>query len=183
MLAKCLSLLLAATLALPGASPASRLRTGEYLRLHVIAQDDTDAMQAVKAPVRDAVRDAYRSSGVRTGSMLLDAALLLPTLTRAAQDGAQDAGFDGAVDVRLTLASLDARTLEGCAIPAGRYPALMIRLGDARGHNWWGLLDPETSLAAAALPGAKAAALEWDWSLHGLLTALFGWMGGLADAE
>ena len=35
------------------------MKTGVLLRMHVVAQDDTPAMQALKAPVRDAVRQVY----------------------------------------------------------------------------------------------------------------------------
>ena len=37
------------------------MKTGITLRMHVVAQDDTDAMQSVKLQVRDGVRDAYTS--------------------------------------------------------------------------------------------------------------------------
>ena len=48
----------------------------------------------------------------------------------------------------------------------------MIRLGDARGQNWWGLLDPELALSAAAMDNGEGLPL-WDWTLEGLLAALF----------
>ena len=46
----------------------------------------------------------------------------------------------------------------------------MIRLGDAQGRNWWGLIDPELALQCAEFDEA----LLWDWSLHGFLRALLG---------
>ena len=47
----------------------------------------------------------------------------------------------------------------------------MIRLGDARGHNWWGLLDPQLALDSAAAWQGDGLLL-WDWSLSALLEAL-----------
>lgn len=180
MLTRLLSaLLIISALALPPA-PVEQLRSGALLRMHVIAQDDTPAMQAVKAPVRRAVQAVYAASP-HSGSMLADARALLPLFIRAAESAAAEAGFDGPVTVTLGDADFDARSLEGMYIPAGRYPALIIRLGKARGHNWWGLLDPELSLRAAAADGEGVPV--WDWSLDALLDALLGWMGGAAHAE
>lgn len=146
----------------------SGLKTGALLRLHVVAQDDTEEMQRVKLCVRDAVRDAY-AQGALEGAMLDNARRLLPTLTEAAVARAQQEGFQGAVQVMLTEAAFDARELDGLTVPAGRYPALMVYLGDARGHNWWGLLDPELALRCA---GGDGGASPWDWSLEGFLAAL-----------
>ena len=150
------------------------MKTGILLRMHVIAQDDTPAMQAVKAPVRDAVRQAYAEHTAQEASlpMLPRAAALLPELTAAAQAAARDAGYTGEVTVSLEWAHFDQRALDGLTIPAGRYPALMIRLGQARGQNWWGLLDPELALSAAAIAAGEGA-IVWDWTLEGLLAALF----------
>lgn len=182
MLIRLLSALLAATIAIPAAQPADLLRSGALLRLHVIAQDDTPEMQAVKYSVRDAVQACYVQSAPDAGSMLLRARRCLPQLTEAARQAAREAGFCGSVSVTLELADFDERTLEGRTIPAGRYPALMVRLGDATGHNWWGLLDPEMTLDAAMVESTSEDTLLWDWSLTGLLRALLGWTGGDADA-
>ena len=162
-------------------SPAAQMKRGELLRFHVVAQDDTPAMQSLKLPVRDAVQRTFLALAPRSGAMAEEARALLPELTQAASQAALDAGFTGPVSVTLENAVFDSRLLDGHFIPAGVYPALMVRMGDARGHNWWGLLDPETALAAASF-GEGADGIEWDWSLQALLQALLGWMGGWADA-
>ena len=153
---------------------ALAMKTGVLLRMHVIAQDNTPAMQALKAPVRDAVRQVYADHAPPedTLPMLPRAATLLPELSSAAQAAAREAGYTGEVSVTLEWARFDQRTLDGLTIPAGWYPALMIRLGDARGQNWWGLLDPELALSAAAMDNGEGLPL-WDWTLEGFLAALF----------
>lgn len=152
-----------------------QLRSGECLRLHVIAQDDSDEMQRLKLCVRDAVQACYvcnRSSG----TMLEQAERLLPQLTEAACTAAAAEGFDMPVAVSLETCVFDERELAGVTVPAGEYPALMIRLGDARGRNWWGLLDPELALAWARVPQEEQAEepIIWDWSWEALLAALLG---------
>lgn len=150
------------------------MKTGITLRMHVVAQDDTDAMQSVKLLVRDGVRDAYTAlTGGTSLPMLLHAVQLLPQLTEAAETSAHAAGFDGAVDVSLTIAEFDERSLDGLTIPAGRYPALIIRLGDARGRNWWGLIDQQLALSCASCGSdADNGPVVWDWSAEALAEAI-----------
>lgn len=144
------------------------MKTGILLRMHVIAQDDTSEMQRIKLCVRDAVRDAYAAEAVRPAPMLTQATQLLPQLTQAAQCAARAEGFTGMVTVSIQQESFDERELDGLLIPAGSYPTLMIRLGDAKGHNWWGLIDPELALNCASWEES----LSWDWSLDALWRAL-----------
>ena len=172
----------AAAVLLAVTDPVPALKSGEMLRMHVVAHDDTPAMQSVKLVVRDAVRETYAACRPDApGSMLVAAGDLLPQLTEAAQSAALDAGFSLPVTVAIEVVDFDERTLEGRTIPAGPYPALMIRMGDARGHNWWGLLDPDMALSAASI-GPSGGTIEWDWSLTGFWQALCRWFGGAADA-
>lgn len=155
------------------ARAALAMRTGILLRMHVVAQDDTAEMQRVKLCVRDAVHAAYAAFPDEGGTMLVKAQAHLPELTRAAQTAAKAEGFDGSVDVSIETLSFDQRTLDGLTIPAGDYPALMIRLGEAKGHNWWGLIDPSLALSCAALSNSdESDSLVWDWSLRGLWQAI-----------
>ncbi|MBQ8653292.1 MAG: stage II sporulation protein R [Clostridia bacterium] len=145
------------------------MKTGVLLRLHVIAQDDTDAMQALKLTVRDAVQETFAAlPRDPADTMLVSAQKVLPALTQAARDSAAAQGFEGSVAVELGWFDFDRRELDGLSLPADRYPALVIRLGEARGRNWWGVLDPSGAAACAALPGEEG----WDWSFEGFLAAL-----------
>ncbi|MBP3637530.1 MAG: stage II sporulation protein R [Clostridia bacterium] len=173
MIRSLLSLLLVAqTLSSAVIPPQARtvfaMKTGILLRVHVIAQDDTEEMQRIKLCVKDAVLAAYSPEEGQT--MLQRTRTLLPQLAQAAQKAARAEGFTGSVQVSIEQAAFDQRTLDGLTIPAGEYPALMIRLGSARGHNWWGLIDPELAQACAALPDKTG----WDWSLAAFFEALLG---------
>lgn len=138
------------------------MRSGILLRLHVVAQGDSDEEQRVKLCVRDAVQRVYADSESSEGRMIDTAARLLPELTEAAQSAARAEGFMGPVTVSLEQAVFDDRELDGMIFPAGAYPALMIRLGAARGHNWWGLIDPELALDAART--GENGLLLWEWN-------------------
>jgi len=151
-----------------------QLRSGNLLRFHVVAQDDTEEMQRIKLCVRDAVHDCYAASQTDGRPMLEEAQRLLPQLTQAAVASAYAEGFSGDIRVILGTQVFSDRILGQHVIPAGEYPALMVFLGDAQGHNWWGLLDPNLSLEMSSIPQAETDdEIEWDWSFWGLLRALF----------
>ena len=168
---------LTAPLTTPEGRVTFAMKTGILLRVHVVAQDDTDEMQRVKLVVRDAVRQAYDERYPSPClSMLAAAETMLPELTEAAVSAARGEGFEGPVDVAIETRTFGARELDGFLLPEGDYPALMIRLGDALGHNWWGLIDPDFSLKAAVVPGSPSSdgPAVWDWSLKAFLSALLG---------
>lgn len=155
------------------------MKTGVLLRMHVIAQDDTAEMQRIKQCVRQSVQDAYAAAPAEGQTMLERTRELLPTLTEAACAAARAEGFTGQVSVSVENCCFDQRTLDGLTFPAGEYPALMIRLGSAQGHNWWGLVDPELALSCAAWQQDW----RWDWSLQGFLKALLGLQDGVTAHE
>lgn len=182
MIRSILALFLAARLfAAGGLPPETRtvlaMKTGILLRMHVIAQDDTAEMQRIKQCVRRSVQDAYTPADGQT--MLERTCELLPVLTEAARAAARAEGFTGEVSVSVEKYVFDRRTLDGLTFPAGEYPALMIRLGNAQGQNWWGLVDPELALDCAAWQQGW----HWDWSLQGFLRALLGLKGAVNTDE
>lgn len=174
ILAALLALLQLIAPALNPDEPVMLLRSGQWLRFHVIAHDDSDSMQRLKLRIRDAVQTCYAARRPQNAPMLDAAAALLPELTQAARSAARSEGFTGDVAVALGVFPFDARELGSFLIPAGEYPALIIRLGDAQGRNWWGLLDPETSLRFAFAGEAQTGSVLWDWSWDALLAALLG---------
>lgn len=157
--------------------PVRLLRSGQWLRFHVVAHDDTAEMQRVKLCVRDAVQRCYRENRSPGNAMQQEAEALLPALTEAARASALEEGFTGNVRVTLGKADFDERELSGAVIPAGEYPALIIRLGDAAGRNWWGLLDPEAAMALASAD-TEGEETVWDWSWEALVAALLKWLPG-----
>ena len=158
-------------------TPVRRLQSGQWLRFHVVAHDNTDEMQRVKICVRDAVQRCFQENRIPGNPMQQEAEALLPALTEAARASAMEEGFTGNVRVTLGKADFDERELSGVVIPAGEYPALIIRLGDAAGRNWWGLLDPEAAMELASAD-TEGEAPVWDWSWEALVAALLKWLPG-----
>lgn len=175
MLRMLMTLLTALTMTVPTQETAitALFQSGMLLRCHVVAADDTLEMQQIKLAVRDAVQHCYASADP-SFPMEHAAQVSLPALTDAACIAAREAGFDGSVSVTLEKRIFPERTSGLLTLPAGEYPALMVRLGDAQGQNWWGLIDPELSRCFACI-GEGSSMPAWDWSLRGLFRALFRW--------
>jgi len=122
------------------------------VRLHVIANSDSDADQNIKLLVRDAV--LARGAELFDGSVSRDdaAAKITPQialLESAAQEviDRNGGGYGAAVSVGEEY--FPTRAYEGVTIPAGTYMAVKVTLGGGGGHNWWCVMFPPLCLPAA----------------------------------
>lgn len=125
---------------------------GDVLRLHVIAASDSDADQAVKLLVRDAV--LAEGAAVFDGSVTADEAQqrLAPFLSRlekAADRVLRENDLPYSASAQLVNEYFDVRSYDGVTLPAGRYQALKIVLGEGKGQNWWCVMFPPLCLPAA----------------------------------
>jgi stage II sporulation protein R len=119
-----------------GAQPA----LGEVMRLHVVANSDSEEDQALKMKVRDAV--LAELSPVVEGTTSAQEALArareaLPRIEAAAAKVIRDQGASYPVRVELGRTSFPAKAYGSVYLPAGEYMALRVLLGDAEGANWW----------------------------------------------
>ncbi|MBQ7872024.1 MAG: stage II sporulation protein R [Oscillospiraceae bacterium] len=138
------------------------------IRLHVVANSDTEADQAQKLRVRDAVLAQVSvltadCAGADEARAVL--AANLPALERAAQQVLTAEGSDYGVQVSLGTESFDTRRYDTFTLPAGDYPSLRVRIGAARGQNWWCVVFPALCAAATGdgLEGcARAGGYEGD---------------------
>ena len=123
------------------------------IRLHVLANSDSEEDQALKLRVRDAVLQ-------KTDALLKDAAsreeaaeilqASLGELEAVAKAAVADAGYGNAVTVTLSRESYPTRQYEQLAFPAGEYLSLRVMIGEAEGQNWWCVLFPPMCLSAAS---------------------------------
>lgn len=128
---------------------------GQVLRLHVIANSDSEADQAAKLYVRDQLLLA--GAGLFDGSVDAQTAeaMILPRveeLEACAYKALQARGLDYSVQVTVGEAYFNTRTYEetGITLPAGRYQAVRVVLGEGGGQNWWCVMFPPLCLPAAA---------------------------------
>lgn len=132
---------------------------GDVLRLHVLANSDSPADQALKLAVRDRVLEeaGARLEGVtdRAEAERVLAASLEP-LARAGAAAVAEAGYRYPVTVRLEDTWFPTREYDGFALPAGEYRALRVLIGEGKGRNWWCVVFPPLCLGAVTEPAEEA---------------------------
>ena len=122
------------------------------LRLHVLANSDTDEDQALKLKVRDSILSA--SAPIMEGCETREEAIAaltsaIPTLTSAASETIRHEGFDYPVRIELCEEDYPTKSYESFCFPSGEYLSLRVLIGDAAGQNWWCVLFPPLCLSAA----------------------------------
>ena len=109
------------------------------LRLHILANSDSPADQALKLKIRDAVLSCSGElfSGCDTRQKMISAAQeQLPKIQQVAEQTALHNGYELPVTVSVTDMFFETRRYDHVILPAGTYTAVRIDLGAAAGKNW-----------------------------------------------
>ena len=123
------------------------------LRLHIIANSNSEADQAVKLLVRD--RILSETTDIFSGAVGLadaekKAAERLGDITEYAAETLEENGFGYGATAEIGNSYFETREYETFTLPAGNYRSLIIRLGKAEGKNWWCVVFPAVCIPAAA---------------------------------
>ena len=147
-------------------SGALALRTQDELadkvvRLHVLANSDSEEDQALKLRVRDVVLERAtaileQSADRREAESRLRGQLL--ELERIAEEEIAAEGYDYPVTVNLENTDFPTKEYDGFTLPAGEYLALRVIIGEGKGRNWWCVVFPPLCTAASADVPASALA-------------------------
>lgn len=133
----------------------------KVVRLHVVANSDSEEDQALKLRVRDAILarttalleasdDRSEAEGLIRGQLLELEDIAAREITAA--------GYDYSVEARLAELDFPTREYESFTLPAGNYLALQVVIGEGEGKNWWCVVFPPLCTAAAAEVPASALA-------------------------
>lgn len=125
----------------------------DVVRLHILANSDSEEDQQVKLIVRDALLNSGKE--LFSGIVNVDnAEQCLETqkqeLVEIANKVLAENGFDYKAQIYLTEEYFSTRTYEDFTLPAGEYLALKVILGRGEGHNWWCVMFPPLCLPAAS---------------------------------
>ncbi len=148
------------------ASDTEQTIADSVIRLHVIANSDTEADQNLKLMVRDAILHNGRDIFTADGNVADAEALLLSRMddiTRIAQTIINEQGADYTVTVSYGRSDFPTRTYGGITLPAGTYNALKVVIGEGRGRNWWCVMFPPLCLVdgtTARIPDTSKAILK-----------------------
>lgn len=150
-------------LGITGFSAKCRDIEDSVLRLHVIANSDSAQDQELKLKVRDAVllsgKDIFSGAGnVKDAEKKINDNS--DEILAAARQVIKDEGFDYNVHLEITDDNFPTKTYGDTTLPAGKYRAVKIVIGEGAGHNWWCVMFP-----ALCIPGASE-----DVSIDDVLT-------------
>jgi len=120
------------------------------IRLHVIANSDSDLDQALKLKVRDRIlketSEIFKNSN--TPSEALEKANAISEHLRlAAKEVLKENGCDFDVKIQTGTFSFPAKNYGEIMLPAGNYNALRVVIGEGKGKNWWCVMFPPLCLA------------------------------------
>lgn len=151
-------------------SGVAALQTGAELsdkvvRLHVLANSDSQEDQALKLQVRDAVLTHTEAvldavSDRKEAERLLRSAL--PELERLASEEIRGRGYQYPVSLELDSMEFPTRAYDGFTMPAGEYLALRVVIGAGEGQNWWCVVFPPLCTAAISDVSVTAAGLSQE---------------------
>lgn len=124
----------------------------EVLRLHILANSDSKADQSLKLSVRDAI--LKHSGELFDGALTLNAALEmaeinLPQIEEIAKAEIERQGYSYNVRAYICEMYFETRKYEDVTMPAGKYKALRLEIGAAKGKNWWCVIFPTLCIPAA----------------------------------
>ena len=122
------------------------------IRLHVVANSDSEADQAVKLQVRDAIvsslqPDMQKISGIAEAKEYLCGRL--QQLEETANSALAASGSSFQAVVTLDKEAFPTRDYETFSLPAGVYESLRVTIGEGAGKNWWCVVFPSLCLPAA----------------------------------
>lgn len=125
--------------------------TDKLIRLHVIANSDSEFDQSVKLKVRDAVlsqADLLLSSCTDKQSATEIITQNLDVLENTANRVLADCPYTAICTLEKT--EFDKRVYDNFTLPAGEYDSLCVKIGDASGKNWWCVCYPGLCLSAVS---------------------------------
>ena len=145
----------------------------KVVRLHVLANSDSEADQALKLKVRDRVLE--RAAELLEESENRDQAEkclteALPELEALAAEEIDANGYDYPVTARLEEASFPTKEYDGFTLPAGKYLALRVIIGEGAGKNWWCVVFPPLCTAVSSDVPQTAMAAGLTEAEVGLIT-------------
>lgn len=139
----------------------------KVVRLHILANSDSEEDQALKLKVRDVILD--RAEVILENSRDRQEAETvlrkdLPELESIAAKKIAEEGYSYPVTAELEETEFPTKEYDQFTLPAGKYLALRVIIGSGEGHNWWCVIFPPlcaestTDIATAAM----AAGLSKD---------------------
>lgn len=108
------------------------------VRLHVLANSDSESDQALKLKVRDAILEHSQKEFTKKS----DVESALTTYKEIAENVVRENGYDYPVFVEYGNFAFPTKEYNSFRLPAGNYDAVRVKIGNAEGKNWWCVMFP-----------------------------------------
>ncbi len=122
------------------------------VRLHVLANSDSEHDQALKLKVRDALltygKTLFTTAHTKDQAVLLTQSYL-NELEQVAEQTLRQEGCEDSVTCSIEQAYFNTRVYDNITLPAGNYTALRVIIGQGAGQNWWCVMFPPLCIPAA----------------------------------
>lgn len=156
------------------------------IRLHVVANSDTEGDQALKLRVRDRVLSyiAPLISQAENAQSVQDVlSAHMPEIVQTAQAEVTSSGTPYLVSASLAKEYYPTRDYDTFSLPAGEYTGLRVEIGSAQGHNWWCVVYPSLCLDPASgnaqLADNQLALIQRDGTQYAIAFRVTEWVGQL----
>lgn len=144
------------------------LRQG-VLRLHIVANSDSEADQNLKLAVRDEILkssvDIFKNCN-NVDQAIAIASKNIETINTIANNVLKQSDFGYEANVSVGSKYFNTRVYDDFTLPAGNYTSLIVDLGEAKGKNWWCVVFP-----CVCVPSASDATLTDGVSSYAADTA------------
>ena len=155
-----------------GGSLSATASVPPVLRLHVIADSDSEYDQALKLEVRDEIIGVLREKLATAQSLEEAEAIVEDNLDEIENIACEylQGKADYSAHVELGMAEFPTKSYGDMVFPAGEYHALRVILGSGEGKNWWCVLFPSLCYvdavgdiddAMAVSTGKSAFKIKW----------------------
>ena len=143
-------LLIAALAIIPTASDMEIY--DKVIRLHVIANSNSEADQALKLKVRDGILETVEEL-TQNCKNKEEAEKVLRENSDAILESAKrvldENGSNLSASIEIGQEKYPTREYENLRLPSGKYCSVRVKLGDADGKNWWCVLFPPLCTSSA----------------------------------
>ncbi len=127
------------------------------LRLHILANSDSEEDQALKLLVRNKITEQAGQlfEGVKNrNDAIAIAQKNKDFIADIAKSEIKRNGFDYDVSVEIGKTEFPLRKYDNLMFPAGEYEAVRVKIGTAQGKNWWCVMFPPLCFVDASLGNA-----------------------------
>ena len=130
----------------------------DTLRLHILAESDSEEDQRVKLLLRDEILTVFGEELSECRD--IDDAKenvrgLIGEIEEHSQEFLNSIGIDAPVTASLSVEWYDTREYEDFTLPSGYYNSLRIIIGEGEGANWWCVMYPPLCMDIATKDAPK----------------------------